>query len=106
MVTLKYKWHEACNTLRSLPQGCLLSRSVLDEDMMYDDKGFVLIRLYGWSLPLIEELRNTVDRRAFANVRALALRWNKIYLMEQSRLSQLDASEAKAHALPKRGSYN
>jgi hypothetical protein len=57
----------------------------LDEDICYDDRGFVLLNLHGWGESYISHLQSEVDRRAYTNLSILASRWQVRYL-HQSQL--------------------
>ncbi len=47
-----------------------------DEDICYDDRGFLLTNFYGWTNSYIDELRaKHKEPRLFSNVKYLALRW-------------------------------
>jgi len=75
-----------------------MRRHVLDEDMLYDDKGAVFLSLYGWVFPLIKDLQTRYDARAFANVCAIAAQWGEI------RQSRRRAQETRAAATARKGS--
>lgn len=83
-----------------------LRRSVLDEDMLYDDKGAVFLSLYAWAHPFVVELQKQYDVRAFANLSAIAAQWRKRYdkAIGQHRKSEVRQLDAKA--LPKRDLFS
>lgn len=83
-----------------------MRRNVLDEDMLYDDKGAVFLSLYIWVSPLIKDLQTRYDMRAFANVCAIAAQWRERYDKAEGEHKKREAEQLLAKALPKRDLFS
>lgn len=83
-----------------------LRRSVLDEDMLYDDKGAVFLSFYDWVHPFIVDLQKQYDVRAYANVSAIALQWRKRYDKAIGQHRKREGKQLDATALPKRDLFS
>ncbi len=56
-------------------------KEVLDEDICYDDQGFILINFYKWTRSFIDKLKiEHEERRLFVNFEHIATRWTKEHL--------------------------
>jgi hypothetical protein len=82
-----------------------LRSAVLDEHMLYDDKGAVLISFYDWAEPLIDDFRKRYDPRAYVNLSALAAQWRRRYNKAAGHRKQIEAKKVDSIALPKRSLF-
>ncbi|HEX8396394.1 MAG TPA: DUF4760 domain-containing protein [Pyrinomonadaceae bacterium] len=58
-----------------------------DEDICYDDRGFILTNFYGWTNSYIADLRSKHNEpRLFANVEYLALKWTERIQQDRNEL--------------------
>ena len=78
-----------------------LRSTVFDEDMLYDDRGAVLLSFHDWVHPLIAEFRKQHEPRAYVNMGAVVAHWRKRYHKAASRNRQIEAKQLEAIALPK-----
>jgi hypothetical protein len=79
--------------------------SILDEDIVYDDKGVLLLNYYRWVKPVIEELK-TIEPRAFVNLCALADDWSKRYSQEDSKQTKRMTHAQQGSALKRRNNFS
>ena len=69
-------------------------KNTLDEDICYDDKGFLFLSFYRWAEGHIKTRRADVrDGRIWANVTGLARRWQRRYARDVQRIEKLRGDE-------------
>jgi hypothetical protein len=63
-------------------------KGALDEDICYDDKGFLMISFYRWTRTHILAVRGEIhDVRIWINFEAIARKWEKRYAKSAKKLS-------------------
>jgi len=83
-----------------------LRSAALDEHMLYDDRGAVLISFHDWAKPLIEDFRKRYGPRFYANVSALVVQWRRRYDKAAGRHKRHEMRSIDSAALPKRDLFS
>lgn len=74
-----------------------------DEDICYDDRGFMFTNFYSWSSTYIDELRSKHNEpRLFSNAKFLALRWTERIQREKSSIVKYEVSSEQQHIVKNR----
>ena len=63
-------------------------KGALDEDICYDDKGFLMISFYDWTANHIKTIRKNIEDRAYANGVGLAQKWSERYQEHAERIRE------------------
>jgi uncharacterized protein DUF4760 len=66
-----------------------IHKEVFDDDICYDDTGFILIQFYHFTKSYVTDLQHAVEGRAYVNFMDMANRWELTYTKEK------EASQAR-----------